>query len=801
MKTLMCAVLVGAAAGTALAEMAPGEFNARDLTPVSGARVTTGAPIVAVSEDGKTVLPIVYEVTLQDDAKKGETWRSRVMGWTAGYLQDYIIRMTGAKPKMIKWRKGQPLPVEKAFFVGEGFIEVMPDPPDVNWKEEEFAVEPRDGSVWFVGEALHGVCDFCERILGVREYFDAKDGGLCLKKTKGLEIPLIAWTDRPCFRHRINYPYDKTRWSRMLKNTEGTFPRAPALQVHAPYGRWFADTNRNFRVKCPEIFQLDSNGERNRGGELCYGNPKTLEVYKQMIDEGIATGQTQSILDFATKSVTVSQRDDQVKCHCEYCKKLYRPELAPKGDASPAIWGAFVRPLSDWLAAAHPDWTITILPYINTEECPAGLSFPSNNVLAEVCATAGLASFKSPQVRVASEKRILDWRKATGRPVRIWHYSIWPAQFTSAAYVYGETIVGHYRRLRKDIEGTMINGPCPLDRNALNLQVWMRALWNPDVDPQGVYDGFCTRLFGPAAKPMRAIVALEEKCWNRPWKSATCSNANVYKICYPRKDVEELLKLFAEAEKLAADDPEALKRVLWYKGGFKDMFQESEDLANGKAKEPVRMQKVADLPKVDGVLDEDEWKLATPVKFVPGHTYRKVYKANPEPEFGGTEMRAVWNRTGIVFGFRCAEKSKGFSQDRPLGSFENETFDMFFDPSGTGEQPPRQLVADPQGTWAVCEISSWKAPHAKCAFTFDAAKGEYCAEVFVPFDDLRDYAGGKFPVQTANGIRWVGNITRWRIGDPKTPKEKRKFEATRVWTAGKWENDDSRAFGEFMFVE
>ena len=117
MKTLMCAVLMGAATATALAELAPGEFNARDLTPLPGARVTTGAPIVAVSEDGKTVLPIVYEVTLQDNAKKGETWRSRVMGWTAGYLQDYIFQMTGAKPKLIKWRKGQPLPVEKAFFV------------------------------------------------------------------------------------------------------------------------------------------------------------------------------------------------------------------------------------------------------------------------------------------------------------------------------------------------------------------------------------------------------------------------------------------------------------------------------------------------------------------------------------------------------------------------------------------------------------------------------------------------------------------------------------------------------------
>ena len=265
--------------------------------------------------------------------------------------------------------------------------------------------------------------------------------------------------------------------------------------------------------------------------------------------------------------------------------------------------------------------------------------------------------------------------------------------------------------------------------------------------------------------------------------------------------MEKILALFAEAERLAAPDAAAAKNVAWYKAGFADLFRESDDLAHGRAKEPVRMQKVADLPKIDGVLDDAAWALATPVKFIPGHTYRKVYDKNPEPEFGGTELRAVWNQRGVVFGFRCQEKSKGFSSDRPLGSFENETFDIFLDPSGTGEQPPRQLVADPQGTWAVCEVSNWKAPNAKAAFTFDAAKGEYCAEVFVAYDDLRDYPGGKFPVLTADGIRWSGNITRWRIGDPTLPKEKRKFEATRIWTSGKWDNGDCRGFGEFMFVE
>lgn len=64
---------------------------------------------------------------------------------------------------------------------------------------------------------------------------------------------------------------------------------------------------------------------------------------------------------------------------------------------------------------------------------------------------------------------------------------------------------------------------------------------------------------------------------------------------------------------------------------------------------------------------------------------------------------------------------------------------------------------------------------------------------------------GGFPVQTADGIKWLGNIIRWLVGDSGRPRRERphgaRFEATRVWTAGKWENDDPRTVGVFMLVE
>ena len=67
------------------------------------------------------------------------------------------------------------------------------------------------------------------------------------------------------------------------------------------------------------------------------------------------------------------------------------------------------------------------------------------------------------------------------------------------------------------------------------------------------------------------------------------------------------------------------------------------------------------------------------------------------------------------------------------------------------------------------------------------APGEFHAADLTPLVDERTLPGSSVALVTADGAA--------------LPKEKRKFEATRIWTSGKWDNGDCRGFGEFMFVE
>ena len=90
---------------------------------------------------------------------------------------------------------------------------------------------------------------------------------------------------------------------------------------------------------------------------LCYGNPRTLQTYEEHIRkriEGKLVGFQGDPVDVGRKTVTVSQDDNAVVCHCEFCKKPVNPAAAPSGDASPIIWGYFTKELAKWMKKNYP---------------------------------------------------------------------------------------------------------------------------------------------------------------------------------------------------------------------------------------------------------------------------------------------------------------------------------------------------------------------------------------------------------------------------------------------------------------
>ena len=783
-------------------DLAPGDLHADDLSKLECVHEDGGEPIVIV-KDGVTRFSVVCVPGYKTEL-------------AAKFLADTIFEMTGVTVPVIKEKKGMTVTNAPAFYVGDtqaakkaGLIPFRKKTGRWDGVESErFRVVAKDGSFYFVGRGDHAVYDWCERQLGVRYYWPIKPNemygnkgtnyiyGKCTIPVNGLAARAVDYEDQPVFACRNNWPYGSAPWNLCAKGGDS---HRGGVNVHAPHG-WYRDTN--LVAKLPDIFARTADGQRAASPLLCYGNQKTVDYYIKRIDEHIkGVRDSGGIVDTQKRVVTISQWDCGVYCSCEHCKKLFDPKLGNSGSGSPIIWTFFTTRISKWLKENHPDYVISTLPYVNTCDVPPGFDITKYaNVEAMLCTMPGLAMLKNEHCKKAEEDLIRQWVKATGTRVLNWHYSCWPAEFTSAPYVYGETIQKHYSDMRDYLSGTFINGGYEIPRMQLSGYIWMRCLWNPDIDVQAVYDEFCRRMFGKAASTMRELIDMQEKGWNRQWSSNQCSVKNVYEISYPRKDVLKMQALLERAKKEAEGDVKASARIAWYSLGFVKFFKESEENASGTAFAPFMLKKAVAQPVIDGKLDDPCWAQAEGRDFVSA-----MNKTNSVPKYA-THVKAVWTDKGVTFGVKCIEPAvKQMNFGAPQGDpWGQDTFEIFFDCSGSGEGHWYQLLIDINERYSpVTDGPQWNPKDVKVKI--QPNDGFWTMEVYLPYSDLTNFAKAKFPTTSANGVVWTGNMVRWRVGDMKNPKEKRAADSCNDWsrlnTRHNFWNRDQAAFSDFVFVE
>ncbi len=756
---LLCGACIGVRKGAFEGvDLAPGDLHAPDLTPLAEVRHLPDPPIVAVGEEGSR-LPIV----VADDSR---------FAAAAMHLADTIERMTGFRPAVYRELAGLAVTNAPAFYVGAAASRQFAAPTN---HPEAFRVLAAEGSFHFLGRADYAVYDFCERILGERCYSaDPAANADFTVRTHGLALPCVDYSDSPVFDHREVWPYGGTLWGRLGKT--GSSHRGK-VRAHAPFD-WFADTN--LVATLPQIFALTPDGSRAATPLLCYGNPATLDYYRKRIDEQIAGGRNAGeIVDTVRKTMCVSPWDIAVACECPDCRRLIDPSKGLDGSASNLLWGHFTKQLAAWAKEKHPDYLVCILPYINTCAVPDGLDFTAEgNVEAMVCTMPGLAMFKNTKCREREEKLIRDWAKVTGRKILNWHYVCWPAEFTDAPYVFGNLIRDHYARMRDVTAGTFVNTSGDKVRFSLSVYVWMRCLWNPDVDVNAIYDGFARRMFGAAAKPMRRLIELQEEGWNREWPDERCLDSNVFGISYPPHTVREMSDALEEAWRLAEGDASVRARISWYASGLARFFRQAAAWEREVRPLPLVVTRTASPPTVDGRIDEAVWRNAVPGDFVPWNDEAT------EPPRNRTRVRALWTDEGVYFGFDCEESAvAALNPAAPLVEDHNrDTLKVLFDPTGTEDGACYQILLDCGGR-IVAEVdgNAWAAAGAKAAVAFEGRR--WTAELFVPFAALGADAA-KRP--------WKGNLVRWRVGDGET-------EWTRLSTRGICRDLDRNAFTTFEF--
>ena len=682
--------------------------------------------------------------------------------WAADFLASALEETCGRRPTVTVERKNSRSLAERGLFVGGVSANGGWTCPLTNESAEAFRVVADGGSVRFLGRADYAVFDWCERELGLRYYCA---DGRCAERRTNVVVRAVDYSDRPVFECRQAGSIDDP-WVRFSK--AGGVHRG-GVNVHAP-SRWHAD--EALKAELPDIFETGDTPM------LCYGNPKTLECYKRRIDRQIAGLQDSGgIVDTNRKVVTVCQWDAPVACTCRHCRPLYEGK-----SASAIVWGRFLKNLSAWLAEAHPDYAISFLPYLNTCELPRswivrrarrgprGARIGSRRSVvsplvpgiaeAEPCTMPGLALLKNESRRRREERLLRDWRSATGRKVLNWHYGCWPREWTSAPYVFGRTVQRHYAAMRDVSCGSYVCGGSEDPSLTLSMYVWRRCLWNPDVDVEAIYDEFARRMFGCAARPMRAFVALQEERWERQWENDFCTAHNVFEVSYPPDVAEQMRALLAEAVGLAraAGDEVSRRRLLLYASGMVPFLAESKAVAARKGRKTVLPDRPYEMVDARSASHPQPWAKTTVTTDCDGDDLvlrvRCFEPAVDRMDFSHMVKDFVWGNDCVFFSFEQAD-----------GNVRNARVFLTGETEGEDGEGLEAKVSHDGESWTV--------------------------EVRLRLSEKQRREG-----------KVSGNVCRWRVGDQRHPSDERtkgsRYEKSRLDTCFTALDDDPAAFVEFL---
>ena len=407
--------------------------------------------------------------------------------------------------------------------------------------------------------ALYGVYELLERYWGCRWYASFHS---VIPLHTSLSLPDIDDAQAPAFAMREPYWWemrdgDYAARSRangtgmQLEERHGGKIRfGGGLFVHTfyrlvPPDEFFADH--------PEYYSL-IDGERQIGySQLCLTNPDVLRIVTERVLAAIRSDPTARLF-------SVSQNDWDGHCQCDTCMEIEEREESPAG---PLIH--FVNQVAEAVEAEFPDVWIETLAYQYTRKPPKTIR-PRHNVVPRLCTiecdfSLPLDESAYPQ-NVRFVEDIRGWSAITDK-LYVWDYTTnfhnyvgphpnFPAIPGNIRFFRDNRVVGLFEQGANE-------GP---HAEFGELRSWLIAklLWNPDQPVEPLLDDFFAGYYGAAAGPIRQYFDELQTLALDPEITVRIFDA-LRGRWLTREFVERAEALWTEAERLAADDPDLLRRV------------------------------------------------------------------------------------------------------------------------------------------------------------------------------------------------------------------------------------------------
>ena len=471
----------------------------------------------------------------------------------AGYLQ----QITGATFQ-IRDASATNIP-DRAIIVGPGpaaqacFPEIALD----QFGPEEFVMRTKGRRLLLAGGrprgTIYAVYHFLQEQCGVRWWTPWATN---VPHHATLRIPALAVREKPAFEYREPF------WSagfdpvwKVRNGANGEHNSIPAELGGCIKYKGFAHTfyqlvpPEKYFAAHPEWFSL-INGKRTADhAQLCLSNPQLRDFVVGRVEEWLRESPDCQI-------VSLTQNDWHGACQCTNCRAIDDAQGSPSGSMI-----AFVNYVAAKIAPAFPHVAVDTFAYQYTRKPPKTLR-PRTNVIVRLCSIE--CNFRAPLDDPSNAKFLSDlqgWSSICHR-LYVWDYVTDFADYVLPHpnwFVLGPNL----RLLQKyGVKGVFEEGAyAGPGAEMAELRAWVLAqlLWKPQQDDRALIEEFLDGYYGKAAaKPIRRYLDLMQK-----------ASKGFYLACYTRpnapfrsfKVLAEAERLWQQAERAAANDPEKLERV------------------------------------------------------------------------------------------------------------------------------------------------------------------------------------------------------------------------------------------------
>ena len=390
------------------------------------------------------------------------------------------------------------------------------------FRADEIAGLPFDGyRVRAVGEVLaiagrttagtmNGVCGFLQDHLGVR-WFMPSELFEVLPETRTIRVEDCDEIGEPSFDCRLFSGLDGTHqghWQRHLRLSIRSWD-VPFEAGFSHYLYALFPPSKLART-APEIYPI-LNGERVKptsdrqpSWQPCTAHPRSVEVAIQRIREYFDSHPT-------AHTYSVSINDNDRWCECELCTALDVPHEFRGRQCSSDRYYTFVNAVARGVRQTHPDKFVGCFAYAGVEPPPKKIDKLEPNVFVNI--TQDTSQYFDSEYRRQDHDFWRQWQ-AKCRQMGKYDYS----GLGAIAPRYYPHLLAEDLRHSKQIGLVAMHAEAYPYWSNYGPMIYLQArmLWDVSLDEDVLLDEFFRKLYGPAARAMKAFYRDLERAWQSP---------------------------------------------------------------------------------------------------------------------------------------------------------------------------------------------------------------------------------------------------------------------------------------------